>query len=120
MKKDQIHFELIRRERSLARSNSALTLINLSLEHSGASARTAALIILSLEADAWFKFSPVELVHLDDNYRKDANNVLIGVMSSDFKPSGWLERVDIDVSKEIEILMKKWCHLKTSKNRDTY
>ena len=75
-------------------------------------ARAAALVILSLEADNWFKFSPIELIYFDDRYRKHANNVIMGVESGDFKPSDWLERLDIDVKDKIQLLMKKWDNLR--------
>ncbi|MDI5832566.1 hypothetical protein OCF84_21405 (plasmid) [Shewanella xiamenensis] len=94
------------------RAASALALIDMALEHSSSSAKTAALIILSLEADAWFKFSAIELVNLDSHYRVHANNVLLGVQGGDFQPSLWLERLGIDVKEKVSKLITKWDSLR--------
>lgn len=94
------------------RATSALALIDLALEHGSSSAKTAALIVLSLEADNWFKFSAIELVNLDAIYREHANNVLIGVEGGDFRPSLWLDRIGIDVQHKINELLDKWSSLR--------
>jgi len=99
-------------EKHRLRGLSALELINLSLEHDGRSAKSAALIILSLEANNWFKFSAVELIHLDPLHREYANNVLLGVSAGDYQPSVWLKRLDIDVTGKINDLIEKWSGLR--------
>jgi hypothetical protein len=91
---------------------SALALIDMALEHGSSSAKTAALIILSLEADQWFRFSAIELVNLDRSNREHANNVLMGVEGGDFRPSMWLERIGIDVKDKISTLLDKWSSLR--------
>lgn len=101
-------------EKHRPRAASALALIDLASEHGSSSAKTAALIILSLEADAWFKFSAIELVNLDPTYREHANNVLLGVEGGDFRPSLWLERVGVDVHDKICKLLVKWDSLRVS------
>ncbi|WP_100913572.1 hypothetical protein [Pseudoalteromonas spongiae] len=100
-------------EKNKPRGPAALKLIDMALEHDGSGAKAAALIILSLEADNWFKFSAIELIKLDEEYRECANQVLLGVSSSDFQPSAWLERLDIDVSNKVKALINKWKRLKT-------
>ena len=112
---EQFQKEMSQREKHLPRGLSALELIELSLATDGSGARAAALVILSLEADNWFKFSPVELIYFDDRYRKHANNVLMGVESGDFKPSDWLKRLDIDVKDKIRLLMEKWDNLRVKR-----
>ena len=99
-------------EKSKQRGPAALKLIDMALEHDGSGAKAAALIILSLEADNWFKFSAIELIKLDEEHRECANQVLLGVSSSDFQPSAWLKRLDIDVSKKIQLLIEKWKSLR--------
>lgn len=100
-------------EKSKPRALSALHLIDMALEHDSSSSRAAALIILSLEADNWFKFSAIELVHLDSDNRQHANNVLLGVAACDFQPSQWLKRLDIDVTDKINALIKKYKELRS-------
>lgn len=112
MNYEQLKQKMAENEKHKPRAKSALALIDMALEHNGSGAKSAALIILSLEADNWFKFSAIELVNFDATNREHANNVLLGVESSDFKPSYWLERIDIDVTDKINELINKWDSLR--------
>jgi hypothetical protein len=109
---EQLKQKMVEDEKQKPRAKSALALIDMALEHNGSGAKAAALIVLSLEADNWFKFSAIELVHFDAGYREHANNVLLGVEPSDFSPSNWLKRIDIDVADKVNELMKKWSGLR--------
>lgn len=105
--------ELKNREYELPRAKAALALIDMALEHGGRSATSAALIILSLEADNWYKLSLIELVHLDPTYRAHADTVILGVAPCDFQPSTWLKRIDIDVTDKINQLHEKYKGLRS-------
>lgn len=109
---ESLKFEMAEEEKHRLRGLSALELIDLALEHDGRSAKSAALIILSLEANNWFQFSAVELIHLDPLHREYANNVLLGVSAGDYQPSAWLRRLDIDVTVKINDLIEKWSDLR--------
>lgn len=111
---EQYRKEIAEAEKHKPRAASALALIDIALEHGSSSAKTAALIILSLEADNWYKFSPIVLVNLDTKNRSHANNVLLGVEGGDFLPSEWLERIGIDVKDKIKKLHNKWSMLRVN------
>lgn len=111
---EQYRKEMAEAETHKPRAMSALALIDMALEHGSSSAKTAALIILSLEADQWFKFSAIELVNLDGTNRSHANNVLLGVEGGDFQPSVWLARIGVDVKDKITTLLDKWSSLRVN------
>lgn len=111
---EQYRKEMAEAETHKPRAMSALALIDMALEHGSSSAKTAALIILSLEADNWYRFSPIELVNLDSTKRAHANNVLLGVEGGDFQPSVWLERIGVDVKDKITKLHDKWYSLRVN------